>query len=86
MKKLSLFVALGLFTFGAATIVKAQLSNDITDASVQPSSDDIIIEFTEKAEEIAPKLFQTDECVDTDGDGVADDCDGDGKPDTDNQQ
>ena len=86
MKNLSLLVAVGLFTLmGTATMVKAQMGDDVTDTSVQPSSDDVIIESTEEAE-TEPTISQTDECVDTDGDGIADDCDGDGKPDTDTQQ
>ena len=87
MKNLSLLVAVGLFTLmGTATIVKAQMGDDVTDTSVQPSSDDVIIESTEEAETIEPTISQTDECADTDGDGKGDDCDGDGKPDTDTQQ
>ena len=65
------------------------MGDDVTDTSVQPSSDDVIIESTEEVETIEPTISQTDEqtdeCVDTDGDGKPDDCDGDGQPDPDTE-
>ena len=69
MKKLSLLVALGLFTLGTATMVKAQEEGDVT-IPVEPVEQETLEEPVSTEEDQTTEMSQElIDRFDTDGDG-----------------
>ena len=69
MKKLSLLVALGLFTLGTATMVKAQEDSDVT-IPVEPVEQETLEEPVSAGEDQTTEMSQElIDRFDTDGDG-----------------